>query len=33
MNCKECEEYYKEIGEEPDCEDCDQCVLENIEEW
>lgn len=33
MNCEECRKFYEECGEEPECEDCDQEVLENIEEW
>lgn len=37
MNCEECRKYYKqeiaEVGEEVFCEDCDQSVLEDIEEW
>ena len=33
MNCQECLDYYKQTNEQPDCDDCDQCVLESIEEW
>lgn len=29
MNNEECKEYYKE-DIKPECEDCDQCVLESI---
>ena len=33
MNCEECKKYCREVGIEPECEDCDQCVLESIVEW
>lgn len=34
MNCGECKEYYKNSHEKPDCDECDQCILESIDdEW
>lgn len=33
MNCEECRKSCNEDGIEPECEDCDEDVLENIEEW
>ena len=31
--CEVCIEYHRNIAEEPDCDECEQEVLESIEEW